>query len=118
AKLASPFIAFVFSACHIMAAEIAPPRRIASVNLCADQLLLALAPETRIVALGPFARDPRLSYLAHLAVRFPHLNGRSEELLRVKADAIAVGPFDNKFMRASLGRREVVEIVVDRWSSL
>ncbi|MFN3890068.1 MAG: ABC transporter substrate-binding protein [Beijerinckiaceae bacterium] len=111
-------MAVAFSSGFAGSEEIVAPRRIASVNLCADQLLLALAPAEKIAALGPFARDPALSFLAQIADRFPQLNGRSEELLRVKADAVAVGPFDNKFMRASLGRRDIVEIVVDRWTSL
>lgn len=99
-------------------AEVAPSSRIASVNLCADQLLLALAPAERIAALGPFSKDPQISFLAGRARAFRQLTGRSEELLQLDADVVAVGPFDNKFMRATLRRSRITEIVVDRWASL
>lgn len=89
--------------------------RIASVNLCADQLLLALAPASRIAALGPFARDPAVSFLANRAKEFPQLSGRSEELVMVRADAFMVGPFDNKHMRSMLDRRGAPVLVVNRW---
>lgn len=102
----------------LQAGETSQPRRIASVNLCADQLLLALAPASKIVALGPFSKDPLISFLAGRARDIPQMMGRSEELFRIEADAVAVGPFDNKFMRAALRRRQIAEIVVDRWTSL
>jgi iron complex transport system substrate-binding protein len=93
-------------------------QRIASVNLCADQLLLAIASHGKIVALGPFARDPSMSFFAREAIAFPQLSGRSEPLIGLKVDAVAVGPFDNRFMRTILKRHNVPEIVVDRWSSV
>lgn len=88
---------------------------IVSVNLCADQLLMALAAPSRIVALGPFARDPNLSFMAKRAIQFPRLSGRSEELLVLQADAFLVGPFDNKAMRSVLERRGAKVLNVDRW---
>lgn len=93
-------------------------QRIASVNLCADQLLLALASPSRIAALGPFARDPSVSYLADAATRFPQLSGRSEELIMLHADAVLVGPFDNKRLRAVLDRRGASVLTIDRWQRL
>ena len=98
-------------------AGIGQTSRIASVNLCADQLLLALAPASRIAALGPFARDPAVSFLANRAKEFPQLSGRSEELVMVRADAFMVGPFDNKHMRSMLDRRGAPVLMVNRWGA-
>lgn len=101
-----------------LAANLDPSQRIASVNLCADQLLLALAPASRIAALGPFARDPAVSFLAEEAKSFPQLSGRSEELVMLRADAFMVGRFDNKLMRAVLERRGAPVLTIDRWERI
>jgi iron complex transport system substrate-binding protein len=109
----------LFFASHFLATMAgAAPKRIASINLCADQMLIALSATDKIVALGPFARDPGISFYAREAVAFPQLAGRSEEIIGLGIDAIAVGPFDNKFMRAVFERRQIKEIVVDRWTTL
>lgn len=92
--------------------------RIASVNLCADQLLVALASADRVAALGPFARDSNISFFSSHAQKFATVSGRSEDLLSIQVDAIAVGPFDNKFMRAMLARRSIKVITVEQWTSL
>lgn len=96
----------------------APPQRLASVNLCADQLLLALAPARRIVALGPFSRDPAISFFAHRATVHPRLSGRSEELIELAVDAVMVGPFDNRLLRSTLERLGRQVIAVDRWTRI
>ena len=93
------------------------PKKILSVNLCADQMLIALAPRDKVVALGPFSRDPTLSFFSQRAKTFPQLRARSEALIQIEADAIAVGPFDNAFMRQIMRRRQIDEIVVGRWTS-
>ena len=111
-------IAAVAAAYPILAAELAPPERIVSINLCADQMLLKLANPGSVTALGPFARDPLLSFLADRAQAFPQVSNRTENLLHVEADAFVVGPFDNMYMRGVLRRRGIKEIIVGRWVSL
>lgn len=101
-----------------LADERIPPGKILSVNLCADQMLIALAPRGRIVALGPFSRDPLLSFFSQRAETFPQVRARSEALFQMEADAITVGPFDNAFMRQMMRRRKIEEIVVGRWTSI
>ena len=100
------------------ATELPPPKRIASLNLCADQMLLRLASPKNVAALGPFARDPLLSFQADRAQAFPQVSNRTESILHLEADAVAVGPFDNMYMRSALRRRDIKEIVVGRWISL
>src|SRR5262245_13426043 len=46
-----------------MAGAADAPKRIASFNVCADQLVLALADPDQIVALSPNARDPAISVM-------------------------------------------------------
>ncbi|WP_204320163.1 hypothetical protein, partial [Klebsiella oxytoca] len=49
----------------------AAPRRVVSFNLCADQLVLALADPGQIAALSPYARNPAISAAAAAAGGFP-----------------------------------------------
>lgn len=70
-----------------------PPLRLASLNLCTDQLLLLLAPRERIVSLSHLAVDPRHSPLA-AAARGLHLNhALAEELLPLQPDLVLGGQF-------------------------
>jgi iron complex transport system substrate-binding protein len=77
----------------LCAAE-ATPRRIVSLNLCADQLVLALADPHQIAALSPFAADPRASAAAEAAKAFPRSHGTAEEALALGADLVLLGPRD------------------------
>src|SRR6201999_378458 len=52
-------------------AQAAELPRIASINVCTDQLLMALADPAQILGLSPYARDPALSWDAAKAGRFP-----------------------------------------------
>lgn len=64
------------------------PRRIVSLNLCGDQLLMALADRAQIAGLTPNARDPQLSAAADLARSLPVLEGAAEEVLSVDPDLV------------------------------
>ena len=92
------------------AAAAQPPRRIVSLNLCTDQLLLALAPE-RIVALSQLAADPLLSVMAAEARRYPRVGADAEEVLRYNPDLIVAAPFAARAtvdLLRRLGRRVLV----------
>lgn len=93
------------------------PRRIASANLCTDQLLLALADPEQIVSLSPFARDPAMSYLHEKAMQFPQNRGTAEDLLRVDADLVLVGSYDARYTRELLQRRGLAFLAVPPWGS-
>jgi iron complex transport system substrate-binding protein len=65
-----------------------PPQRIVSLNLCADQLVLALADRTQIVGLTHNARDAEMSAEAERA-RGLHMMGTSaEEILALYPDLV------------------------------
>ncbi len=70
----------------------AAPRRIVSVDLCADQLVLALADRTQIAGLSRFATDPALSAGAARATGLPTLNGSAEALVVARPDMIVAVP--------------------------
>lgn len=79
-----------------------PPLRVASLNLCADQLLMALMEPQNITSLGPFARDPLLSAGALKAKAFAQNRGTAESVLKGRPDLIVIGRFDNAQTRRLL----------------
>lgn len=64
------------------------PKRIVSLNLCADQLVLALADRSQIAGLTHNADNPDLSAAAAQARGLPILSGSAEEVLAVDPDLV------------------------------
>jgi len=87
------------------AAPKAPPKRIVSLNLCADQYLLALADPGQIAALTRFARDPDMSAGAKAAGRIPITRGSAEDVLALEPDLIVATPGRRSGTRAALAGR-------------
>jgi len=86
------------------------PRRVASFNLCADQLVVALADPEQIAGLSPYAADPALSVVASDARRFRKLDWQAESTIVLQPDLVFVGPNDRSVTRrmlASQGLRVV-----------
>jgi iron complex transport system substrate-binding protein len=78
------------------AASTAAPR-VASMHLCSDQLLLALADPGQIASLSYLAADPAWSPVAAEAQGF-HLNhGQAEELLPLAPELVFTGAFSTTF---------------------
>lgn len=73
---------------------VAAPRRVVSFNLCADQLLVALADPRQIAGLSPYAADPTLSAVSDAARGFPALDWSAESVLKLAPDLILSGPSD------------------------
>ena len=80
------------------------PQRIVSINLCADELLLALADPAQIVALSPYATDARLSFMADAAKAFRHDAGNAEIVVGMKPDLVLAGRFTKRATRDMLTR--------------
>jgi iron complex transport system substrate-binding protein len=78
------------------------PRRIVSFNLCADQLVVALADSDQIAALSPYAQDRHLSAVAEQARRFPQLDWSAEGTVALRPDLVLVGPRDRRETRQML----------------
>jgi iron complex transport system substrate-binding protein len=74
------------------AGEIFPaPRRIVSLNLCTDQLVLALADRDAVRSVTWLARDPQSSVMAAAAADVPVNHGLAEEIIPLAPDLVVAG---------------------------
>lgn len=78
------------------------PRRVVSFNLCADQLVLALADPGQIVGLSPYAAERSLSVMADKARGYRRLDWQAEATIALQPDLVLVGPNDRSVTRRLL----------------
>jgi iron complex transport system substrate-binding protein len=99
----------VFLACPPASASPpdARPRRIVSLNLCADQYLLALADRNQIAALTRFAADPAMSAEAARARGIRRLGQSAEEVLKIDPDLIVGMPMRRTGIMAAIAGRHI-----------
>ena len=71
--------------------SIAAPKRIVSINLCTDQLVLMLAPREHIQSLSHLAADPEYSFMWQEAKGFTLNDGLVEQIIPLKPDLILAG---------------------------
>lgn len=64
------------------------PRRVVSINLCTDQLLLMLADPAQVASVSRLARSPENSFVAAQAMGYPVNHARPEEILALRADLV------------------------------
>ncbi len=70
------------------------PGRIASINICIDQLLWELAPHERLVSFSYLTADPIWSPIANQVKGIALNHGLAEELVPLHPDIILAGEFD------------------------
>ncbi|GBU17660.1 MULTISPECIES: ABC transporter substrate-binding protein [Methylobacterium] len=80
------------------------PRRVVSLNLCADELVLRLADREQVAAVTYLARDPRGSTVAAEAADVPWTRGLSEEIVALRPDLVIAGAFTTRVTVALLRR--------------
>lgn len=80
------------------------PERIVSLNMCTDQLLLALADPDQIVGLSRFAGDERLSYAAEQAAPYPQLPAAAEAVIALEPELVLTGRFTDRAAKEMLAR--------------
>jgi iron complex transport system substrate-binding protein len=68
-----------------------PPRRVVSFNVCADQLAVALADPSQIVALSPHATNETLSTVVEKARAFPRTGWTAESIVPFAPDLVLMG---------------------------
>ena len=78
------------------------PERVVSINLCADELLIALADPAQIADLSIYATDPNLAFFAEEAKRFRHDAGAAETVVAMAPDLVLAGRFSKRETRATL----------------
>jgi iron complex transport system substrate-binding protein len=85
---------------------------VATINLCADQHVLALADPAQILSVSWLAADPHESLFAAEAQRYALNYGSAEELLALGPDVVIAGTYTSPFSRALLQRlgRRVIEL--------
>ena len=76
--------------------------RIASMNVCTDQLLLSLADRDQILGLSRYSRDRFQSWAADDARRYRILSGGAEDILVLRPDAVVASTFDKRATRELL----------------
>lgn len=77
----------------VAAPALGAPQRIVSLNMCADQYLIALADRDQIAALSEWARDPAMSYQSEAARSYPVATGAAEAVMSLKPDLVIVNRF-------------------------
>lgn len=88
------------------------PKRVVSINVCADQLLLSFADPQQIASLSIFSTDAGLSYLAEKAKAFPNRASSAETVIGFHPDLVLAGRFTKLATREALKRlgHRVVEL--------
>ena len=82
----------------------AKPRRIVSLNMCTDELVLRLADPGAIASVTWLSQDPRNANMAEAARRYPANHGLVEELLAFRPDLVIAGSFTTRNTVALLKR--------------
>jgi len=88
------FVSFFFFLSSLAANE--RPERVASLNLCTDQLVLQLLDRDRIASVTYLATDPVISYSAHRAIGIKKNHGLAEEVVALNPDLILAGAFTSR----------------------
>jgi iron complex transport system substrate-binding protein len=86
------------------------PRRVVSLNLCSDQLLIELLPRERIAGVSHLAADPTVSAVAERAIGLPVTRGEAESVLALDPDLVLAGAFSTPatvYILERVGRRVV-----------
>jgi iron complex transport system substrate-binding protein len=93
------------------------PRRVVSFNLCADQLVLALADPEQIAGLSPYAADASVSVLADQARAYRRLDWQAESTIALGPDLVLIGdtdrPVTKHILRAQGLRLHEIALIAD-----
>lgn len=89
------------------------PRRVVSLNLCADQLVLALADRETVRSVTWLARDPQNSMMAAEAIAVPVNHGLAEEIIPLAPDLVVAGLYTTRTAVALLKRFQVPVLEID-----
>jgi iron complex transport system substrate-binding protein len=110
-------LALALALCAPAAAEEAPAR-VVSMNLCTDQLAMALAAPGQLLAVSWLARDPRSSLMAAEAQRWPVLRGLAEEIYLLHPDLVLADSYSGRATVEMLRRLGVRVATIEQARSL
>lgn len=104
-RLALIALVLLFAAPQLAATDAsAKPRRIVSLNMCTDELVLRLAEPQNIASVTWLSRDPNNSNVAELAARIPVNHGLAEEIIPLNPDLVIAGVYTARTAVALLRR--------------
>ena len=106
-----------WSAMPVKAKPARVPQRIVSLNLCADQFLIALADKRQIAGLTHNAADPDTSAAAAQAKHYPILGQSAEEVLAIQPDLLVGMPARRSAVMSALKGRGYPSLDVKRAES-
>jgi iron complex transport system substrate-binding protein len=91
-------------------------QRIASMNVCTDQLLISLADPEQILGLSRYFRNRFESWAAEDARRYRILSGGAEDILVLRPDIVVASLFDKRSTRELLKQKglRLAEFAVPR----
>lgn len=93
----------LLAALMMPAAALAGPR-VASMNLCADELVLRLADREQIASVSFLALETRISTVADLAATVPINHGQAEDVVLQRPDLVIAGKYTTRTTVALLRR--------------
>lgn len=93
-RFAMGFLLLILSSATYSQTAPTPPQRIASLNICIDQLLWELVPHERLVSISYLTANPMWSPIAAQVKGIPLNHGLAEEIVPLKPDIIFAGEFD------------------------
>lgn len=95
-----------------------PRHRVLSLNLCTDQLLLALADRADVVGVTPLARDCRISSVCAAALEVPARRATAEAVIAAQPDLVLGGQTGAAAAIAAAGRLGVALLTLPDANSL
>lgn len=94
------------------------PRRVVSLNLCTDEMLLAFGDREQIASLSFLVKDPSISIMVDEARGLPVNDGRAESILFEGADLVLTGTYGQYNQAALLKAQGLRVMTLGPWTSL
>ncbi len=93
------------------------PRRIVSLALVTDEILVHLVSKDRIAALHPISADPTFSNIADQVAKIPKIQPDTEVILRLRPDLVLAASFNGPHLLGNLRRLGCQVVVMSRFDS-
>lgn len=101
-KLLALVAALGFASAAMGTPETTRPSRVVSVNLCTDQLAIALAAPGQLLSVSYLAHDPDISAEYEAALAYPSSRAKLEQVYLQKPDLVLAGTFSDPVKIAAL----------------